>query len=53
MGKIDTAEVLRLRAPSAVPRDKTLKRSAQDDGFVGVLKKSVPDKLPLMGPDPA
>ncbi len=40
MGKISPAEVLRLRAPSALSRDKSVKRSAQDDGFVGVLKKT-------------
>jgi hypothetical protein len=34
MGKISTAEVLRLRAPSAVSRDKSVRRSAQDDVFV-------------------
>jgi hypothetical protein len=34
MGKIGTAEVLRLRAPSAVSRDKAVRRFAQDDAFV-------------------
>ena len=38
MGKIGTAEVLRLRAPSAVSRDKAVRRFAQDDGLVGVSK---------------
>jgi hypothetical protein len=36
-GKVSTAEVLRLRATSAVSRDKSVRRSAQDDDFVGVL----------------
>jgi hypothetical protein len=38
MGKISTAEVLRLRATSAVSRDKSVRRSAQDDGFVRGLE---------------
>src|SRR5271154_1060785 len=38
MGKISTAEVLRLRATGAVSRDKSVRRSAQDDGFVGGLQ---------------
>jgi hypothetical protein len=38
MGKISTAGVLRLRAPSAVSRDKSVRRSAQDDDFVGGLQ---------------
>jgi hypothetical protein len=41
MGEMGTAEVLRLRAASAVSRDQTVRRSAQDDGFVGVLKKHI------------
>ena len=36
MGKISTAEVLRLRATSAVTRDQSVRRFAQDDDFVGV-----------------
>jgi hypothetical protein len=36
MGKLSTAEVLRLRATSAVSRDQPVRRSAQDDDFVGV-----------------
>jgi hypothetical protein len=36
MRKISTAEVLRLRATIAVSRDQSLRRSAQDDDFVGV-----------------
>src|ERR1700722_44504 len=40
MGKVGTAEVLRLRATNAVSRDKSVRRSAQDDGFVGILKKT-------------
>jgi hypothetical protein len=34
MGEISTAEVLRLRAPSVVSRDKSVRRSAQDDDVV-------------------
>jgi hypothetical protein len=35
MGKISTAEVLRLRATSAMSRDESVRRSAQDDDSVG------------------
>jgi hypothetical protein len=35
-----------------VSRDKSVKRSAQDDDFVGVLKKNIPNKLALMGHRP-
>jgi hypothetical protein len=35
MGKISNAEVLRLRATSAVSRDQSVTRSAQDDDSVG------------------
>jgi hypothetical protein len=38
LGKISTAEVLRLRAPSAVSRDKAVRRCAQDDVFVRGLE---------------
>jgi hypothetical protein len=34
MGKIGALGVLRLRAPGAVSSDKSVRRSAQDDGFV-------------------
>ena len=40
MGKISPAGVLRLRATSVVERDKAVRRSAQDDDFVGVLTKT-------------
>jgi hypothetical protein len=52
MGKISTAEVLRLRAESAVSRDKSVRRSAQDDDFVRVLTKNTPNELALMGVAP-
>jgi hypothetical protein len=52
MGKISTAEVLRLRATSAVSRDQSVRRSAQDDDFVGILTKNIRDKLALMGQGP-
>jgi hypothetical protein len=45
-GMIIIAGVLRLRATSAVSCDKTVMRSAQDDGFVGILTKS-PDLIGL------
>ena len=35
MGKISTAEVLRLRATNAVSGDQSVRRSAQDDDSVG------------------
>jgi hypothetical protein len=38
MGEISTAEVLRLRATSAVSRDPSVRRSAQDDESVEGLK---------------
>jgi hypothetical protein len=40
MGEISLAGVLRLRAPSAVLRDKGVRRFAQDDEFVEVLRKT-------------
>jgi hypothetical protein len=49
MGKLSTAGVLRLRATSAVSRDKSVRRSAQDDDFVGILTKNILNKLALMG----
>ena len=49
MGKIGTVAVLRLRATSAVSRDKSVRRSAQDDDFVGILTKNIQNKLALMG----
>jgi hypothetical protein len=41
MGKISSAGVLQLRATGAMSRDKSLRRSAQDDEFVGVLAKNI------------
>ena len=38
MCKLSTPEVLRLRATSAVSPDLSVRRSAQDDGFVGGLE---------------
>jgi hypothetical protein len=40
--KISIPGVLRLRAPNAVSRDKSVRRFAQDDDFVGVLKGEHP-----------
>jgi hypothetical protein len=42
MGKIRTAEVLRLRATSAVSRDQSVRRCAQDDDSVGELTERKP-----------
>jgi hypothetical protein len=39
MGKISSAEVLRLRATSAVSRNQSVRRSAQDDDSVGEPKE--------------
>jgi hypothetical protein len=36
MGRIGAAEVLRLRAASAVSHDQSVRRSAQDDESAGV-----------------
>ncbi|MEA3005078.1 MAG: hypothetical protein QOI94_347 [Acidobacteriaceae bacterium] len=36
-------------APSTVPRDKSVRRFAQDDDFVGGLKKKTPNRLTLVG----
>jgi hypothetical protein len=44
MGKMSTAGVLRLHAPGAVSHDKSVRRFAQDDGFVEVSTKH-PNKL--------
>ena len=52
MGKMNTAGVLRLRAKSAVTRDKSVRRFAQDDDFVGVLTKNILNELALMGRGP-
>ena len=49
MGKASTAGVLRLRATSAMTHDKSPRRSAQDDDFVGVSTKNTLNKLALYG----
>jgi hypothetical protein len=49
MRNISTAGVLRLRATSAVSRDKAVRRSAQDDNFVGIMTKNILNKLALLG----
>jgi hypothetical protein len=49
MGKMCTAGVLRLRAPSPVSRDKGVRRSAQDDAFAANFDENIPNTLPLMG----
>jgi hypothetical protein len=58
MGKISTAEVLRLRAPKAVSRDKSARRIAQDDDSVGKLTERGPlcgsrgaQQVPRLPPD--
>src|ERR1700722_10125464 len=45
MGKLSAAEVLRLRATSAVSRDQSARRFAQDDECVGELT----ERRPLCG----
>ena len=45
IGKKSTAGVLRLRVASAVARDKSVRRSAQDDDSVGVLTKNIQSEL--------
>jgi hypothetical protein len=52
MGKISALEVLRLRAIKPSVWDRSAKRFAQDDVFVGVLKKNIVSKLALMGRSP-
>ena len=42
MGKISALGVLRLRAPSSVSHDKSVRRSAQDDGFAASLRCKKP-----------
>ena len=42
MGRTSSPGVLRLRAPSTVSRDKSVRRFAQDDDFVGALEKKIP-----------
>jgi hypothetical protein len=49
MGKINTLGVLRLRAIKRCSRDKSVRRSAQDDVFCGSFKKNIPNKLALLG----
>jgi hypothetical protein len=47
------AGVLRLRAISAVSRDKSVMRSAQDDDFVGGSAKEIQNKSALLEQRPA
>jgi hypothetical protein len=49
VGKMSTAEVLRLRATNTVSRNQSVRRSAQDDDSVGVSTKNTLNKLMLMG----
>src|ERR1700733_1819911 len=51
--RLRSGQALRLRAASAVSRDKPVWRSPpHDDDFLGVLKKNIPNKLALMGRSP-
>jgi hypothetical protein len=52
MGKISTAEVLRLRATSSVPHDQSVRRFAQDDDSTEGLTKNTLNKLALIGHGP-
>jgi hypothetical protein len=45
MGEISTAGVLRLRATSAVARDTSVRRSAQDDDFVASFGEKHPKQV--------
>ena len=49
MGKISIVGVLRLRAKSAVSRDRSVRRCAQDDDFVGVLTNKHPKQVSAYG----
>jgi hypothetical protein len=49
MGKKASSGSFDSAPSSAVSRDESVRRSAQDDVFVGVLKKHIPNKLALMG----
>jgi hypothetical protein len=49
--RLRSGQALRLRAPSAVSCDQSVRRFAQDDDFVGVLKKRS-RRLALMGRSP-
>jgi hypothetical protein len=51
-GKIAPPRSFDSAPSSAAPRDKSVRRSAQDDDFVGVLKKNIPNKVALMGRSP-
>ena len=48
MGKISTAGVPSATRHKRCVTDKSVRRSAQDDDFVGVLTRNVLDKLALM-----
>src|ERR1700733_15150736 len=52
MGQTSTAGVLRLRATSAVSRDQSVRRCAQDDDSVGVLTKNTLNELALWDVSP-
>jgi hypothetical protein len=45
MGKISTVGVHRLRATRAVARDKSVRRSAQDDDFGGSFDEKHPKQI--------
>src|ERR1700728_173069 len=49
MGRLSTAGVLRFRAPSAVSRNQSVRRSAQDDDSVGEPEEK-PQVPPLRYP---
>jgi hypothetical protein len=52
MGEISTPGSFDSAPSSAVSRDKSVKRAAQDDGFVGVVMKNSQNRLTLMGHRP-
>jgi hypothetical protein len=49
MGKIASSGSFDSAPSNAVSRDKSVRRSAQDDDLVGVLTKNIQNKLALMG----
>ena len=49
LDRISIFGVLRLRAINRSSRDKFVRRFAQDDDFVGILKKSIRNELAFVG----
>jgi hypothetical protein len=47
VGKISTVGSFDSAPPSVLTRDRSVRRSAQDDVFVGVVTKNIPNTLAL------